>query len=848
MAAPAPARALAAAEPSERAWAGLVAGVLAIAALTALDAHWGPDRVVSGLVMIGPFITALLAPARFTAVVGAVAIVVAAVSGAWNENFGDDAYFLRLAVVIAGSGFAVVGATARERVSADRRRFAVLAALADLGQDAEGLDATVSRLLDVLVPAVADVAIVDGVRDGEVRRLGVRAAGSHGAEIERWLANRPPAAPDVELASRGAASSGRAHLIERIDPAMFTAIAADEEDRRMMEALGGRSSITVPLRAGGRILGALSLSTSRVSGRRYGPADAAFAEVTAGRAALALDNAGLFAELEITEAQLSAALGALEDAVTVQAPDGHVVYANDAAARSLGFADAAEMLSAPPGQIIELYDTFTEEGRRVGVDDLPGRKVLDGETPPPLVVRAVHRETGQERWTVLKATAVRDPDGRPLLAVNVIEDVTETRRAAFAQRLLARAGAALSASLDYERTLQQVADLAVPELADWCGVSLPDERGFLRQVAIAHVDPERVRFGRELSKRYPSHVDDAGGAARVLREGVSEMANEIPEDLLRQAARSPEHFELISKLGMRAAMVVPLQVGGRAIGTLTLATAESGRTFTEGDVQLAEELARRAGTAVENARLYTERSHIAATLQAGLLPQPLPDMPGWATHTLYRPAGTENWVGGDFYDAFRVRGGWMMVIGDVAGRGAAAAALTALVRYTIRATAQLLDSPLMAVERLNDELYARTDGALCTLVCVILRDTEADVLCAGHPQPFLVRGDRAEQVGELGPMVGAVRAVRWTPVTVPLAPGDTLVTYTDGVIDTMGSAERFGEDRLGETLKGADGPEQAVAQVEAALRAFGRGEQVDDTAVVAIGRSDEAADDLPRAA
>src|SRR5205823_6246139 len=117
---------------------------------------------------------------------------------------------------------------------------------------------------------------------------------------------------------------------------------------------------------------------------------------------------------------------------------------------------------------------------------------------------------------------------------------------------------------------------------------------------------------------------------------------------------------------MRAAVVVPLMVAGRAIGALTLATAESGRVFTAADIELAEELARRAGTAVENARLYTERSTIAATLQASLLPKPLPPMPGWSAATLYRPAGAENWVGGDFYDVFRVNRGWMALVGDVA--------------------------------------------------------------------------------------------------------------------------------------------------------------------------------------
>jgi serine phosphatase RsbU (regulator of sigma subunit) len=450
---------------------------------------------------------------------------------------------------------------------------------------------------------------------------------------------------------------------------------------------------------------------------------------------------------------------------------------------------------------------------------------------------------------VLKSTAVRNREGRAILAVNVIEDVTAAKRGEFAQRLLARAGAVLASSLEYERTLQQVAELAVPELADWCGVSLPDRTGMLRQVAVAHVDPEKVRFAREMDERYPVSVDDPSGAAQVLREGVSQCVNEIPDELLRASAADEEQYELLRGVGMRAALIVPLMVGGRAIGTLALVSAESGRTFSEGDVALAEELARRAGTAVENARLYTERSNIADTLQTGLLPTPLPDMPGWATAELYRPAGEENWVGGDFYDAFPVTGGWMVVVGDVAGRGAAAAALTALARHTVRAVAQVLPSPLEAVARLNAELYARPGNALCTLAVAVLRDDgAAEILCAGHPQPFLLRDGSARAVGHFGPMVGALAGARWETETVPLEPGDCLILYTDGVIDAVGERDRFGEQRLQETLAGADSAGEAIERIEQALAAFEHGPQADDTAALAVCRLAAPAGSPPPAA
>jgi serine phosphatase RsbU (regulator of sigma subunit) len=512
------------------------------------------------------------------------------------------------------------------------------------------------------------------------------------------------------------------------------------------------------------------------------------------------------------------------------------MYANEAAAASMGFASVADLLSTPPAEIASLYDSYLEDGSPLTLADLPGRRVLEGETPEPLLVRAINRETGEERFNLVKASAVRDRQGVPRLAVNVIEDVTEAQRAEFAQRLLVHAGEVLASSLDYERTLQQVAELAVPELGDWCGVSLPDRHGAIRQVAVAHRDPHKIRWARDLARRYPTHIDDPSGSAEVLRTGVPEVVNDITDEMLRASARDDEHYEVIQQLGMRAALLVPLTVGGRAIGVMVIVSAESRRTFTDADVRLAAELARRAGTAVDNARLYTERSTIAATLQAGLRPQALPEMPGFSTAALYRPAGAANSVGGDFYDAFEVPAGWMVVVGDVAGRGAPAAATTAVARHTLRTAAQLLESPLDALERLNNELLARGGDALCTVVCACLSDSEATIVCAGHPPAVHIRAGEPERVGRFGPMLGAIGGATWESVTVSLDVGDTLVLYTDGVIDTVGRDGRFGEDRLGAALAGTEAPGDAVARIEAAVLEFEHGEQADDTAVVAVSR------------
>ena len=321
---------------------------------------------------------------------------------------------------------------------------------------------------------------------------------------------------------------------------------------------------------------------------------------------------------------------------------------------------------------------------------------------------------------------------------------------------------------------------------------------------------------------------------------MSQVVDEVTDELLAAAAQDEEHLELLRGVGMRAGLVVPLSAAGKQLGALTLVSSESPRRFTDDDVALAEEIARRAGTAVYNARLYTERSHIAHTLQTSLLPGRLPRMPGWEVATLYRPAGEQNWVGGDFYDAFAVRGGWLALVGDVAGRGAEAAALTGLARHTLRTAAKLLDDPLDAVGTLNAELRDRDEMSLVSVAVVLLREHDgratAEIVCAGHPLALLAREGRVEPVGSFSPMLGAYDVDAWQRTTVRLQPRDVLVLYTDGVFDTVGADGRFGEDRLARTLAAVTDAHDAVARIDVALSDFEVGPQADDTAVLAVER------------
>lgn len=684
-------------------------------------------------------------------------------------------------------------------------RFALLAAAGEIADGTLLVESTVAQLLGLVVPAFADIATLDSISpEGELRRLGSRVDAPKGREeLEAALLRRRPL-PDAPVGLPRAIVSAESQLLASVTDEQLRMIASSDEDFELLRALELRSALFVPLRARGRTVGALALGVG-TSGRSYDEDDLRYAEILSGHLALALDNATLSRTVTGLERRLEATLTNLAEAVIVRETGGEIVFANSAAARLLNLGSVRDVTAATPQELMELYDVFDEAGTRLELSDLPSSCAARGEEPEPLLVRNVSRTTREERWLLHKATPLFDADGSLSLIVSVVEDFTEVKRAELAQRLLAEAGQELSSSLDYEKTLQQVARLAVPVLADWCGVVMRGDGDALRQVAMARADADNVTNACEF----------VTGAAEVIETGRADVTTDV--------------------------IVVPLAIAGQpAIGALTLAMAESGRKFVDGDRALAAELGLRAAIAVENARLYAERSEIATTLQRSLLPPDLPEIPGFRLASLYRAAGEHNDVGGDFYDAFEVPGGWMVVVGDVAGRGAEAAALTSLTRYTFRTAGKLLGDPIATLEQLNAALRERPGLSLVSVCCVMLRsaagDATADLVLAGHPPAYHLRHGSSRPVGVFAPFLGAYERGGWEATTIRLEPGDQLVLYTDGVIDTVGQDERFGEERLAQTLRDAAGAADAVRRIEHALVKFAHGSQVDDTAVIAVER------------
>lgn len=171
---------------------------------------------------------------------------------------------------------------------------------------------------------------------------------------------------------------------------------------------------------------------------------------------------------------------------------------------------------------------------------------------------------------------------------------------------LAQASEVLASSLDYQATLTSLANLVVPDLADWCGIDMVGDDGSFTRLAVAHEDPEKVAWARELQRRYPPGADTAQGVPQVLRSGKAEFYPEVTDEMLVAAARDDEHLRLVREVGFTSMMIVPLVARKRTLGTISLVSAESGRRYEPGDLALAEDLARRAALAVDNARLYRE--------------------------------------------------------------------------------------------------------------------------------------------------------------------------------------------------------------------------------------------------
>jgi PAS domain S-box-containing protein len=710
---------------------------------------------------------------------------------------------------------------------------------------------TMREVAKLTVPRLADLCVIDLLdEEGAINDVAVVATDAEIARGLEALRAHSPLDPGGEHPVARVIRSGAPELLAEMAHSSLRTFAEDATHAEFMIANHYRSAVVVPLQARGRTLGAISilrLEPSKPFGqaeRPYGQADLELAGELARRAALAIDNARLFSALRRLEQRLEAILTSVAEAITVIDRDGRTIFANQAAADLLGFPTSAELTSAPPGAIMSRFRVSSEQGDELDLESMPARRLFRGEHPEPLLVQNVVRATGEERWLIVRASPIADPEtARVDYAVNVFENITEVKRVQLAESFMAEVSRVLASSMDYTETLQEVARLAVPQVADWCAVDVLGESGEIERVAVHHADPRKIALAERLNRSYHPSPDDLAGVPEVIRSGQARLYSDIEPDALAAYARDSAHLELLREVQATAVIIVPLAAPTRTLGAITLVSSGASRRLTEADLGLAVRLGRRAGTAVENARLYTERARIAHILQRALLPESLAEIDGVEVQTLYSAAGELNEVGGDFYDVFDYdQDRTMLVIGDVCGKGPRAAGVTALARHTLRAAAIGGRTPTEMLATLHRALLRQPPGAdMCTVCLIVLTRVEHEVrltiALAGHPPPLLIspRGDVA-QVGQSGTILGVVDPLNISESELTLGAGETLLLYTDGVIEAGRPDRLLGEEGLLELCTAAPNltPAEFLEHIERAALDRAQGRLRDDIALLAL--------------
>ena len=441
---------------------------------------------------------------------------------------------------------------------------------------------------------------------------------------------------------------------------------------------------------------------------------------------------------------------------------------------------------------------------------------------------------------------------RPDRLVGVIADISERREAEESKEALllaekqarvdaeqsrerlamvAEVSAQLSGSLDPHVVIDVLAQACVPRLAEVCVVSLLDDAGKLIDAKTAAVDDETQAAIVDLRHRR-STLGDVGGLwnePEMVRPGASTLLPSITDEDYQRVAADAEHLAAYRRFAPKAAIVLPLVARGRTVGVLTLIANRSAHRYGEDLMVLVEDLATRSALAIDNAQLFSSLNQVARSLQAALLPPALPVISGLELGARYRVAEGDIAVGGDFYDVIECEDRrWGVVVGDVCGRGPDAAAITGLMRHSVRAAVVRESLPSRILAQTNDAVLDQIENSrFCTAAYLRIElgavaGHPARILAssAGHPCPIIVRADGStEAIACSGMLLGVVPSVTLIDVAATLHPGDAVVLFTDGVTEARQGDVQFGEERLhavlatlaGETAAGiARGLDEAV--------------------------------------
>jgi serine phosphatase RsbU (regulator of sigma subunit) len=421
-------------------------------------------------------------------------------------------------------------------------------------------------------------------------------------------------------------------------------------------------------------------------------------------------------------------------------------------------------------------------------------------------------------------------------------------REQMASELLAEAGALMEDALDQRQRAQHLADLAIPTLGDVAMVDMVKPDDSIERVAATSRGTEVADVFVKLRASNPIDPQGPHPVAEVIRTGRTLSLDQLSDDAIDEITTRESERKLLRKHRFKSCIVLPLGARGSVLGALTLWIMRPAKAFDETARRTAKRLADRAALALDNARLHEQQSHIASVLQRSLLPRSLPQISGFESASRFLAAGEAYEVGGDFYDVFRTGSGtWTAVIGDVCGKGPEAASLTALARYTVRTASSPDRAPSEILRTLHESISSEhADLRFCTAALARIQapsngrgDASLTVALGGHPLPLILRKDgRVDPVGEPGTLLGALPSPVLADAEAKLAVGDSLILYTDGMLDVRDRSHGDDPHWLAKQLaKAAGGNADEIAEelAQAAVSRHG-GEPRDDIAILVLHR------------